>query len=45
MFQFNAEIAGEYRATRDLATSRVLNPNLTRYRRWLEQNAASRTLG
>ena len=45
MFQFNAEFAGEYRATRDLATSRVLNPNLTRYRRWLEQNAASRTLG
>jgi uncharacterized protein YbjT (DUF2867 family) len=45
MFQFNAEFAGEYCATRDLATSHSLNPNLTSYRRWLEQNAASIPLG
>jgi uncharacterized protein YbjT (DUF2867 family) len=45
MFQFNAEFAGEYRATRDLSTSRNLNPNLTSYHRWLEQNAANIPLG
>jgi uncharacterized protein YbjT (DUF2867 family) len=41
MFQFNAEFAGEYCATRNLTTSRSLHPNLTSYTRWLEHNAAS----
>jgi uncharacterized protein YbjT (DUF2867 family) len=45
MFQFNAEFAGEYCATRDLATSRSLNPNLTSFSRWLERNATSIPLG
>jgi uncharacterized protein YbjT (DUF2867 family) len=45
MFQFNAEFADEYCATRDLATSRRLNPNLASFNRWLEQNAASIPLG
>jgi uncharacterized protein YbjT (DUF2867 family) len=45
MFQFNAEFAGEYCATRDLATTRSLNPNLTSFNRWLERNAASIPLG
>jgi uncharacterized protein YbjT (DUF2867 family) len=45
MFQFNAEFAGGYCATRDLATSRSLNPNLTSFSRWLERNATSIPLG
>jgi uncharacterized protein YbjT (DUF2867 family) len=45
MFRFNAEFAAEYCATRDLATSRSLNPNMTSFSRWLEQNAAGIPLG
>jgi hypothetical protein len=45
MFQFNAEFAGEYRAVRDLETSRRLNPNLTSFDRWLELNAGRIPLG
>jgi uncharacterized protein YbjT (DUF2867 family) len=41
MFQFNAEFAGEYRANRDLDTSRRLNPQLSSFSRWLERNAAN----
>jgi uncharacterized protein YbjT (DUF2867 family) len=39
MFQFNAEFAADYRAARDLDTSRRLNPSLTSFDRWLELNA------
>jgi uncharacterized protein YbjT (DUF2867 family) len=45
MFQFNAEFADEYCSTRDLATSRRLNPNLASFNRWLEHNAASIPVG
>jgi hypothetical protein len=45
MFQFNAEFATEYCATRDLATTRSLNPNVSSFDRWLEENAASIPLG
>jgi uncharacterized protein YbjT (DUF2867 family) len=39
MFQFNAEFASDYRAVRDLETSRRLNPSLTSYEHWLALNA------
>jgi uncharacterized protein YbjT (DUF2867 family) len=40
MFQFKVEFEESFRAARDLETSRHLNPGLTSYERWLEQNAA-----
>jgi uncharacterized protein YbjT (DUF2867 family) len=45
MFQFNAEFAREYRAARDLETSRRLNPNLSSFDRWLKINAQRIPLG
>ena len=39
MFQFKAEFEETYCGARDLETSRRLNPGLTSYERWLEQNA------
>ena len=45
MFQFNAEFARDYRAARDLETSRRLNPSLTSFDRWLEANAERIPLG
>jgi uncharacterized protein YbjT (DUF2867 family) len=45
MFQFNAEFAREYRAARDLETSRRLNPNLSSFDRWLKLNAQRIPLG
>ncbi len=39
MFQFKVEFEETFRAARDLETSRRLNPGLTSYERWLEQNA------
>jgi uncharacterized protein YbjT (DUF2867 family) len=45
MFQFNAEFAAEYCAARDLHTSRRLNPGLTSYSAWLDQNATRIPIG
>ena len=45
MFQFNAEFATEYCAARDLDTSRRLNPKLTSFDRWLEENAGRIPVG
>ena len=39
MFQFKVEFEETYCAARDLGISRRLNPGLTSYKRWLEQNA------
>lgn len=39
MFQFKVEFEEMYCAARDLETSRRLNPGLTSYEGWLEQNA------
>jgi uncharacterized protein YbjT (DUF2867 family) len=45
MFQFNAEFAPDYRAARDLETSRRLNPDLTSFERWLELNVERIPIG
>jgi uncharacterized protein YbjT (DUF2867 family) len=45
MFQFNAQFAADYRAARDLDTSRSLNPDLKSFDRWLELNAERIPLG
>jgi uncharacterized protein YbjT (DUF2867 family) len=39
MFQFKVEFEETFRRARDLETSRRLNPGLTSYEHWLEQNA------
>jgi hypothetical protein len=45
LFHFNAQFAADYRAARDVHTSRRLNPNLTSFARWLELNAERIPLG
>jgi len=45
MFQFNTAFEPEYRARRDLQTSRRLCPNLASYEQWLAQNAANIPIG
>jgi uncharacterized protein YbjT (DUF2867 family) len=45
MFQFNAEFSDEYCAARPLGGTRVLNPDLHTYERWLEENAANIPVG
>ncbi|HET6865304.1 MAG TPA: NmrA/HSCARG family protein [Solirubrobacteraceae bacterium] len=39
MFQFKVEFEEAFRGARDLETSRRLNPGLTSYESWLEENA------
>jgi uncharacterized protein YbjT (DUF2867 family) len=38
MFQFNADFADDFRARRDVAVSRSLNPQLQSFREWLAAN-------
>jgi hypothetical protein len=45
MLQFNAAFATDFRAARDIDTSRRLNPDLTSFDRWLELNAERIPLG
>ncbi len=45
MFQFNTEFATDYCSARELSVSRGLNPEMTSFERWLEQNADRIPLG
>ena len=38
MFQYNAEFEREFRASRDVALSRSLNPHLLTFAQWLAAN-------
>jgi hypothetical protein len=45
MFQFKAEFEKQYRAARDLAFSRSLNPRLLTFEQWLSANKERIPLG